>query len=402
MDAAALRVCNATAKDGGVEGSVGMDSATDSGASNDEVDGIRGGGEGGGVGSGTDGGTGTGGGVEPATWLQSPIGLAPNAASALWNAMVYPHLRTVIRGVVWYQGEADTQAGYPVGSHASAVNYACTFPALIASWRAHWHSATEGLTDPRMPFGFVQLSTWADHANNTCGDRRTRADAISCDVAVVRWGQTANIGRVPNTRMPNTFMAVAVDLGDSSSPFGDIHPRYKQLVGTRLALASRSVAYEDVAVPAGGWTGPLASTAVSVDNAPGQVRIQFEHTNGAPLQLKHGVGFECSPSPCNMTFPSSEPHGTWLPANVSSVTSAAITLHCADFNGTTPRCVRYNWYNAACMPVVGPEMCAVYGRGALGLWLPAPLFVMQVVPPPPSLVEEQEVKPHTSLRRDVH
>ena len=105
-----------------------------------------------------------------------------------------------------------------------------TFPALIASWRKHWHVASGGATDATFPFGFVQLSTWGDKNNNTCGDRLTRQESASCDVGVVRWGQTANVGSVPNDRMPETFMAVAVDMGDSLSPFGDIHPRHKREV----------------------------------------------------------------------------------------------------------------------------------------------------------------------------
>lgn len=53
-------------------------------------------------------------------------------------------------------------------------------------------------------------------------------------------------------------MAVAIDLGDPTSPFGSIHPRDKQDVGARLALAGRAVAYRDSEVY---FTGPLATTA---------------------------------------------------------------------------------------------------------------------------------------------
>lgn len=36
----------------------------------------------------------------------------------------------------------------------------------------------------------------------------------------IRWHQTADYGYAPNKRMPNTFMAVAVDLCDELSPYG--------------------------------------------------------------------------------------------------------------------------------------------------------------------------------------
>ena len=35
-----------------------------------------------------------------------------------------------------------------------------------------------------------------------------------------RWAQTANYGYSPNTDLPATFMAVAMDLPDFSSPYG--------------------------------------------------------------------------------------------------------------------------------------------------------------------------------------
>ena len=54
--------------------------------------------------------------------------------------------------------------------------------------------------------------------------------------------------------MPNTFMSIAVDLGDAQSPFDDIHPRYKQQVAQRLANAGLAVAYGYDYY----WTGPVA------------------------------------------------------------------------------------------------------------------------------------------------
>jgi len=75
---------------------------------------------------------------------------------------------------------------------------------------------------------------------------------------VIRWAQTADYGYVPNTRMKNVFMAVAMDLGDPTSPYGSIHPRDKQDVGARLALAGRAVAYGDTTVY---YSGPIATAA---------------------------------------------------------------------------------------------------------------------------------------------
>ena len=75
---------------------------------------------------------------------------------------------------------------------------------------------------------------------------------------VIRWAQTANYGYVPNARMKRVFMAVTMDLGDPTSPYGSIHPRDKQDVGARLALAGRAVAYNDASIY---YTGPIAKQA---------------------------------------------------------------------------------------------------------------------------------------------
>lgn len=77
---------------------------------------------------------------------------------------------------------------------------------------------------------------------------------------MIRWAQTANYGYVPNDRLKNVFMAVAIDLGDPTSPYGSIHPRDKQDVGSRLALSARAVVYNDqLAIE--NFQGPIASNA---------------------------------------------------------------------------------------------------------------------------------------------
>jgi len=54
-------------------------------------------------------------------------------------------------------------------------------------------------------------------------------------------------GYTPNKKQPHTFMAVAMDLLDSESPYRSIHPREKTTVAERLLLGARAIAYnEDV------------------------------------------------------------------------------------------------------------------------------------------------------------
>ena len=68
----------------------------------------------------------------------------------------------------------------------------------------------------------------------------------------IRWHQTADQGIVPNEHQQNTFMAVAIDTYDEESPSGSIHPRYKQIVAERLALAGLNIAYQMDEFPTNG------------------------------------------------------------------------------------------------------------------------------------------------------
>ncbi len=47
-----------------------------------------------------------------------------------------------------------------------------------------------------------------------------KKDAIDDGFPSIRWHQTADFGFVPNPRMQKTFMAVALDLPDETSPYG--------------------------------------------------------------------------------------------------------------------------------------------------------------------------------------
>ena len=73
-----------------------------------------------------------------------------------------------------------------------------------------------------------------------------------------RWAQTADYGYVPNDKLQNVFMAVAIDLGDPQSPFGSVHTRDKQDVGVRLVRSARAIVYKDSTVY---YQGPLADNA---------------------------------------------------------------------------------------------------------------------------------------------
>jgi sialate O-acetylesterase len=79
--------------------------------------------------------------------------------------------------------------------------------------------------------------------------------------------------------LPNTAMTVTIDIGNPR----DVHPRNKQDVGKRLALAAAKVAYgEDVV-----FSGPVFQSTRVDGN---KVRVSFTHTGGG-LITKDKYGY---------------------------------------------------------------------------------------------------------------
>ena len=107
---------------------------------------------------------------------------------------------------------------------------------------------------------------------------------------MIRWAQTANYGYAPNPREVGVFMAVAMDLGNASSPYGSIHPPDKQDVGYRLALAGRAIAYGDQIY----YSGPLASVVTtSQQETECEVVLSYETSAGSKgIELISQEGFE--------------------------------------------------------------------------------------------------------------
>ncbi|KAM6115545.1 sialate O-acetylesterase [Phoenicopterus ruber ruber] len=261
----------------------------------------------------------------------------PQTPSVLWNAMIHPLLNMTLRGVAWYQGEAN--------AFLHTDRYNCTFPALIADWRRAFHAGSAGQTEPLLPFGFVQLSTYR---------RQSPDDSF----ARLRWHQTADLGVVPNARMPGTFMAVAMDLGDERSPYGSIHPRDKQNVAHRLHLGARAVAYGEKELV---FQGPFPTRAV-LEVTRGLLNVTYSQE--LVCRRRDTWAFEvcCSSqaSPCG-----------WLPAPVVAVESRTVTLALAGC-GTLVLGLRYAWAEWPCEY----ESCALYNAQGL----PAPPFLLDALP----------------------
>ncbi|XP_006997757.3 sialate O-acetylesterase [Peromyscus maniculatus bairdii] len=256
----------------------------------------------------------------------------PVKHSVLWNAMIHPLQNMTLKGVVWYQGEANANYNRDL--------YSCMFPALIEDWRQNFHYGSQGQTERFFPFGFVQLSSY------------TLMNTSDYGFPEIRWHQTADFGSVPNLRMPNTFMAVAMDLCDRDSPFGSIHPRDKQTVAYRLHLGARAVAYGEKNLT---FQGPLPKkTELLAHN--GLLNLTYDQE--IQVQRQDNRTFEiscCSDSQCK-----------WLPAPVNTFSTKTLILDISACLGTVVA-FRYAWTTWPCEY----KQCAIYHpRSAL----PAPPF----------------------------
>ena len=215
----------------------------------------------------------------------------------LYNAMIHPLRDYPVRGVIWYQGEANA------ATVEQATAYRRQFPALIEQWRAQWHA-------PALPFLWVQLAPFSSGA-----DQRDADGGLSVSPwALLRESQSATLA------VPATAQVVITDAGDANN----IHPRNKRVVGERLALAARQLAYGDKDVVA---SGPVFERA-EADGAA--LRLHFRH--GAAMAARDGQplrGFEVAAA-----------DGRFHPAQ-ARIEGAVVELHSAAV--ARPVQARYGW-----------------------------------------------------------
>ncbi|XP_019720524.1 sialate O-acetylesterase isoform X1 [Hippocampus comes] len=261
---------------------------------------------------------------------------SPTDNSVLWNAMIHPLLNMTLKGALWYQGEENT--------HYHQNKYNCSFPAMIDDWRMAFHLGSGGQTAVDFPFGFVQLCTKI---------KGSKDDGFPN----IRWHQTADKGFVPNSRLQRTFMAVAMDLPDETSPYGNIHPRDKQDVAYRLTLGARAVAYNEKDVA---FLGPFPKQILST-----AMHVNITYDQAVAVKSSKDVFEICcsqSQSPCG-------PKSLWVPAPIIHWAATTVQLAASVCRATAEvAALRYAWKDWPC----DFKACPVYGANTS---LPAPPFI---------------------------
>lgn len=187
------------------------------------------------------------GGSSVASWINPEIVAASPDLDALrqrhvkpilYNGMITPLIPYGIRGVIWYQGEADT--GNPSG-------YRSAFSGLIRGWRTQF-----GQGD--FPILFVQIAPYKK---------------IVSEPQESAWAELREAQFRTSRTVPNTAMVVITDWGHET----DIHVKPKEPVGQRLALTARAVVYGEKIV----YCGPIYS-GMKIEGD--KIILEFNHVEG--------------------------------------------------------------------------------------------------------------------------
>ena len=166
--------------------------------------------------------------------------------SDLYNGMIAPLIPYAIRGVIWYQGEANVGGAY---------QYRTLFPTMIRNWRTDWAQGD-------FPFLFVQIAPYMYNRPGKDGKPVEESRRQAC--AELWEAQLLTLKNVPHTGM-----VVTTDIGDVRN----IHPQNKQEVGRRLALWALAKVYGRDLV----CSGPIYQSMTIEGN---KIRLAFESATG--------------------------------------------------------------------------------------------------------------------------
>ncbi|MFA4944818.1 MAG: sialate O-acetylesterase [Lentisphaeria bacterium] len=159
---------------------------------------------------------------------------------ALFKARILPVAPYAIRGVIWYQGEANS---YTI--HANL--YGIQLATMIKDWRRLWGYDFAFISVQLPDIGSPQTQPVQTHGR-----------------VLVREGVLKSLS------LPNTGLAVTIGTGEEKSN----HPVNKQEVGRRLAQWALATVYKHKNVAA---SGPLPESSRVAD---GKVIVTFSHTDG--------------------------------------------------------------------------------------------------------------------------
>jgi len=173
-----------------------------------------------------------------------PVNMAgnPNLPTVLYNSMLNPLVGYALKGAIWYQGESNVDR---------AAQYRELLPVMINDWRTKWKAPLD--------FYIVQLANFM--RQQTAPEEST-------------WAELREAQMWTAQHLDRVGIACAIDIGMAD----DIHPKNKQEVGRRLALAALAQSYGKKMA----YSGPVYKCYRIEGN---KIRLYFDHV-GKGFQMK--------------------------------------------------------------------------------------------------------------------
>jgi len=190
----------------------------------------------------------------------NPNLFAKTRPNLLFNAMMHPLIPYSVRGMVWYQGEANTKTIQKI------INYKRGLPVWIEALRNYWH-------EPDMGFIIVMLPRFKRLCKSI--KNYTMKGDLLREPNVCSWAFMRNIQLDAMKNLNRVYTVNTIDLGERDC----IHPKDKMPVGLRAAL----IAEKEIYGKSTHAFGPLFKSFKRVGD---QIIISFD--NGEGLKTTDG------------------------------------------------------------------------------------------------------------------
>ena len=202
--------------------------------------------------------------IEPKRWSNKDDIFLRRQPNILYNAMMHPLAPFACRGVVWYQGERNTQSMRGMvktpwfSRNSGMLKYGETLKAWIQRYRKEWGN-------DEMHFMIVMLPGY--HKLLPTGPKMSREQgAVDPSVHSWAWMRESQMSALDLER---TSVVNTIDLGDLTN----IHPKDKLPIGRRLALLA---AHETMGQEVEAF-GPMLD---NVETRGAQMIVNFRHATG--------------------------------------------------------------------------------------------------------------------------
>jgi len=211
----------------------------------------------------------------------------------LYNAMIHPFLNLSIKGICWYQGEAN---------HMERESYVTATQVMISSWRERFKQGD-------LPFYYVQIAPYFHEKE----DPKLAFDAFFREA------------QEKVSSLNNTAMVSTMDVGEAK----DLHPKNKKPVGLRLAAVALNRVYNQLSVP---YQGPQYS---HVDFKKNTAAVSFR-----PESLGTGLNTNDGAAPAFFYLAGADK--VFYPATAKIVGNTVVL---SSKNVKSPKSVRYAFFN---------------------------------------------------------